>query len=40
MPVFKSKIFLEPDAPKKPRFPLARIFGMIALVVLTQILRP
>jgi hypothetical protein len=39
VPEFRSKIFLEPDAPKRPRFPLARIFGMIALVALTSILR-
>jgi hypothetical protein len=46
-PKFRSKIFQEeePQAapavaeePKKVRFPLARIFGMLALVVLTQVL--
>jgi len=38
MPAFRSTIFTEEEAPKKTRFPLARIFGMIALVALTQFL--
>lgn len=38
IPEFRSRVGMEPDAPKRPRFPLARLFGMIALVVLTQML--
>ena len=37
-PEFRSKIFMEEETPKRPRFPLARLFGMLALVVLTQFL--
>jgi uncharacterized coiled-coil protein SlyX len=47
VPQFRSRIFQEPEPEaerdprdqKKSRFPLARIFGMIALVVVTQFLR-
>jgi hypothetical protein len=38
VPEFRSRIVLEEDAPKRPRFPLARLLGMIALVMLTQVL--
>jgi len=37
LPDFSQKLFVEPGKEtRKPRFPLARLFGMLALVVLTQ----
>jgi hypothetical protein len=36
---FRAKIFKEPEPePRKQRFPLARIFGMLALVLIPQLL--
>jgi hypothetical protein len=42
VPEFRPTLFREPEPeaePKKSRFPLKRIFGMIAIVVLTQVMR-
>ena len=39
LPDFSPKLFVEEGKePRRPRFPLARLFGMLALVVLTQVL--
>jgi hypothetical protein len=39
IPDYRGRILREPEpAPRKSRFPLARIFGMIALVTLTQLI--
>jgi len=39
LPDFSPKLFVEEGKePRRPRFPLARLFGMLALMVLTQVL--
>lgn len=39
LPDFSPKLFVEEGKePRKPRFPLTRLFGMLALIVLSQVL--